>query len=896
MPLASGYKLGSYEIVSPLGAGGMGEVYRARDSKLKREVAIKVLPTDVANDRERLARFQREAEVLASLNHPNIAHVYGIEENASTGPGQVALVMELVEGEDLSQRISRGPIPIVDALAIAQQIAEALEAAHDAGIIHRDLKPANIKVREDGTVKVLDFGLAKALEQGSGIGDQRSGALANSPTITSPAMTMRGVILGTAAYMSPEQAKGKAVDKRADIWAFGCVLFEMLTGKRAFKGDDVTDIITSVMRDTPDWAALPRDTSASIRRLLRRCLEKDPRRRAGHMSIVRLECDDDSTPAAELVRPTATAAASRRTMVVAIASTVAALAMGWSAGRYLGVAAPPADSVQFAITPPDQVQFFRQTTNTLAVAPDGKSLAYVAIDAKGTQALWLYSFHDGSTRMLPNTTNAASPFWSADGSAIAFQAERKLHRVDAVSGAIQTICDCAFGRGTWNRDNVILISNGITISRVPAGGGTPDPITKIDEGAGVVRHTVPQFLPDGRHFLFSAESSDTSQSTLQLGELGSLDTRTIGKLKWGATYVEPGELIYATDGPLMIRGFDLATASWRGEPRVVANRVRQAALGSAAFGASPNGTVVFDPSFDGGHADLTWFNRDGSVAGGFAKVAGFHAMALAANDRVAAVEILANTRSATWLIDSLRGTRTRLTFEDTQAQGHPVWSPDMSQIAYFSGYPGRTTTLMLKGVANTSNAVPLLGEVKTGSAQPTDWSADGRFVIYEEQSPKSSFDLHYIALAGDRKPVTITATPFAERQGRLSPDGKYLAYTSNESGRREVLVLAFPDAARRWTISNQGGSNPVWRHDGRELVFLDEQDTLMSVAIAPGAEFTPGVPTPLFPAGAVSGDGGVLAFGRDGRLLIARASVQVASTPLRVVLNVTRLGPATPQP
>ena len=535
------------------------------------------------------------------------------------------------------------------------------------------------------------------------------------------------------------------------------------------------------------------------------------------------------------------------------------------------------------------MQFYRQTTATLALSPDGHSLVYAAADNKGTPGLWLYSFRDGSTRLLPNTTNALRPFWSADGTAIAFEMERKLRRIDAGTGAVQTICECAFTRGTWNRDNVILISTNGPIARVPASGGTPQAITKIDEAAGVVRHNYPHFLPDGRHFLFSAESADMSKSTLQLGELDSSATRPIGNLRWGAAYVEPGNLVYETDGSLMIRPFDVASASWHGEPRVIANRVRQAALGTAAFTTSPNGTVVFDPSGDGGDAELTWVNRDGTVAGTFAKVSGVHTMTLSPDDQVAAVELVSNTRSTTWLLDSLRGTRTRFTFEDNQAQGHPVWSPDMSQITYFSGYPGKDTTLMVKGVANTRDAVPLLGDIKTRSAQPTDWSADGRFVIYEEQVPKMSFDLRYVALVGDRRPVTIVGTTFSERQGRLSPDGKYLAYSSDESGRREVLVTTFPNAARQWTISNQGGSNPVWGRDGRELLFLDEQNTLMSVAIPAGVDFRPGVPKVLFPSNAIESDGGVIAIGRDGRLLIARSMTPVASTPLRVVLDVTRL-------
>jgi serine/threonine protein kinase len=388
-------RLGPYEITSQIGAGGMGEVYRARDSKLKRDVALKVLPADVANDRERLARFQREAEVLASLNHPNIAHIHGLEESSGT----IALVMELVEGDDLAERLSRGPIPIDEALPIARQIAEALEAAHEQGIIHRDLKPANIKLRSDGTVKVLDFGLAKALEPAAGSREPGAGsALANSPTITSPAMTMRGVILGTAAYMSPEQAKGKIVDKRTDIWAFGCVLFEMLTGQRAFKGDDITDIITSVMRDTPNWSALPAATPPSVRTLLRRCMEKDVRKRVPHAAVARIEIEEAMTFEAAAPAAIAGAAAhrSRRPTAIAVMTAIVVLALvaGWAADRWRTVpqVMPP---MTFHIDSVGDTRFTQRLTNFLSLSPDGRQLAYVARGPKENESLYIHSLVTG---------------------------------------------------------------------------------------------------------------------------------------------------------------------------------------------------------------------------------------------------------------------------------------------------------------------------------------------------------------------------------------------------------------------------------------------------------------------------------------------------------------------
>ena len=480
MPLANNSRIGPYEIISALGAGGMGEVYRARDSKLKREVAIKVLPADVANDRERLARFQREAEVLASLNHPNIAQVFGLEDGA--------LVMELVDGEDLSQRIARGALPVSEALEIARQIAEALEAAHDAGIIHRDLKPANIKVRDDGTVKVLDFGLAKALDRLEGDGfSRRQDDLANSPTITSPAMTMRGVILGTAAYMSPEQAKGKAVDRRADIWAFGCVLFEMLTGRRTFKGDDVTDIITSVMRDPPEWAALPADTPLSIRVLLRRCLDKDPRRRAPHMAIARMAIDDALMPTDQLIpgitlHPQVTPR-KRFNFAVPIAAIVAVLLTGFVAWRFRPAAPPPATVVRFQVGL-DVATHLQSNYNRqlLAISPDGMRLAF------GGDRLYVRALGDAAARGIPGTegfTSIALPAFSPDSQSIVFWAasDRSLKKVTLGSPTITTVAPLAEGGYglSWAGDQIFYANMGQGIVRVPAKGGTPEIIIPLKD-------------------------------------------------------------------------------------------------------------------------------------------------------------------------------------------------------------------------------------------------------------------------------------------------------------------------------------------------------------------------------------------------------------------------------
>jgi Tol biopolymer transport system component len=884
MALAPNTRLGPYEITSQIGAGGMGEVYRARDSKLKREVALKVLPADVAADRERLARFQREAEVLASLNHPNIAHIHGLEESNGT----TALVMELVEGDDLAQRLTRGAIPIDEALAIARQIAEALEAAHEQGIIHRDLKPANIKVKDDGTVKVLDFGLAKALDPGAGNREPGAGhTLANSPTITSPAMTMRGVILGTAAYMAPEQAKGKTVDRRADIWAFGCVLYEMLTGRRAFQGDDVTDIITSVMRDTPDASALPASTPSPIRVLLQRCLEKDPRKRAPHMSIARLAIEDAAMPAATML-PAAHGAPRRAVPVTAIAVVVIALAAvgAFVAERWLSPPPRPLP-ITFHVDSAGDTRFSQRLTNFLSVSPDGRQLAYVARGAREDESLWIHSFETGEARAIPNTQGAGMPFWSPDSRSVAFRLGAGLRRVDLTSGATQSLCECIGTGGTWNADGLVLFANGGIMS-VPASGGTPQTVTTIDESGDEIRHIGPHFLPDGRHFLFTAVHRDVSKSILRIGEIGSNETRPLAAISSGVYYVEPGYLFYAEDARLLARGFDATSLQWTGEPTVVANTVRQLSAGPAAFGASRNGVIAFDPNnLFRQDAEALWLDRKGNEVGRLADFSSVHAFALSPDEKVLAIEQNAlSIGNNVWIIDGARGTRTRLSFE-RGTQGHPVFSPDGSRVAYFVGQPGALTSLHIKAAngAREPEPVTAANAAATGTLQPTDWSRDGRYLIYEEQDLKARhYDLKVVDLLGTQPPVTVVGSPFQERLGQLSPDGRWLAYQSDESGTEEIYVVSFPDRLHRVMVSSRGGQKPRWGKG--ELLFINGDGMLTAVSVKDGAALEVGAPTTLFALNSISTDGYNYAVSRDGsRFLVARPAASGPKLRVTVIVN-----------
>ena len=898
----TGDAIGPYTILAKLGAGGMGEVYRARDSKLKREVAIKVLPEDVANDRERLARFQREAEVLASLNHPHIAHVYGFEE--ASGPAEAGhhrgflLVMELVEGEDLSQRISRGPIPIDEALPIAKQITEALEAAHDAGIIHRDLKPANVKVRPDGTVKVLDFGLAKAMGQGSGIGDQGSGELANSPTITSPAMTVRGVILGTAAYMAPEQARGKAVDKRADIWAFGCVLFEMLTGKRAFKGDDVTDIITSVMRDTPDWNALPANTPPAVRTLLRRCIEKDPRKRAPHIAVARLVIDDAMASTGELAIATGAGRLQRRSRIfeaAAVASTVAALAVGWASSRYFTVAPPVPSSMYLSTLLIDENLNARAPSQRLALSPDGRHVVFVGGVPEGRLKLFLRSLDRAAAQPLAGTDGAIGPFWSHDSRFVAFRSGGELKKIDIAGGPPITIISEAVIAGavnanaqqgmpgTWNANDVIVYSNGSVIRRVSAMGGVSEALTTLDASASETQHDYPHFLPDGRHFLYAAFSGMRPAGTF----VGSLDGRVKKRIidDSGNAQFASGYLLFLRGSFIMAQPFDPARHELSGEatPIVEAVMANVTARPGAAYAVSRNGTLVYQTTLGLTGTRLAWSTRAGQQTLIADDPGPYRDLALSPDGTIAAIAPFDERgRSDIWLLNLARGGRTKLTATGTGQSA--AWSPDGKSIAY-SAITAGSADLFRKLADGSGNEERLFADASFKT--PTDWSPDGKILLYDAFSPSTNTDVMSLALGGAAKPAALLGGQFAERWAQFSPDGKWIAYSSDDSGTREVFLTRY-DGGGRWPVSTGSGTYPRWSRDGRELFFYSPAaGKIMAARIETRGDVVDiGTPIALFDARAPEG------FARyfydvapDGRFLLATSSAPTTMSTMTLVVN-----------
>jgi eukaryotic-like serine/threonine-protein kinase len=897
MTLAAGTKLGAYEILAPIGAGGMGEVYRARDAKLGRDVALKVLPEAFARDAERMARFQREAKVLASLNHPNIAAIYGLEDSGSTH----ALVMELVEGPTLADRIKRGPIPIDEALRIAKQICEALEYAHERGIVHRDLKPANVKVTSDDAVKVLDFGLAKALE-----GDASGIDIANSPTISRMA-TQAGVLLGTAAYMSPEQAKGKAVDRRTDIWAFGCVLYEMLTGTMAFRGDSVTDTLAAVIKEDPDWSQLPAATPIRVRVLLQRCLQKDPKQRLRDIGDARISLDEVLAGAPEAsLAGTPQAGLQRWPRVlpwaVAAAFAIAFAILGWAYQRVVNAPAPTANAMRFQI--PMTMQLAPGGGN-FALSPDGRRLAFAATGSDGVSRLWVRSLDSLEARPLPGSESAEFPpfFWSFDSRYIAFQAGGELKKIDISGGAAETLCDLSGSAvgGSWNRDGVIIFGqNPGGLMRVSANGGPASPLTTLDPSRKEINHSSPSFLPDGRHFIYLRRSSTPENGGVYVGSLdakpGEQDSKRLLATDWGPAYVpssDPGfgQVLFVRDGTLMAQPFDTRRLELSGEPVTVAERVGTF-IDAGFFSTSTNGVLIYRAG--GAGADqLTWFDPQGRRLGAAGEPGTYLTVALSSDGTRAAVTRVGQN-AGLWLVDFSRGTSTRFTFGPADALTG-TWSPDGSRIIFTSKSSG-VYDLYQKPTSGVKDQELLL---KSGDTKyPTSWSRDGRFLLYRtSDSTTTKHSLWVLPLEGDKKPFPFLRTEFDNEDGQFSPDGRWVAYVSDESGRPEIYVRTFSpdstaeasDTGGKWLISTGGGREPRWRGDGKELYYLAPDRTLMAVEIATNPAFRAGAPKALFqapPQAVVTPFLQSWDLTPDGKRYLFLAPVeQTAQTPFTVVLN-----------
>jgi len=893
--LSIGTKLGPYEVVAPLGAGGMGEVYRARDTALNRDVALKILPDAFASDPDRVARFTREAQALAALNHPHIAQVYGLDRQDGPDRKQtVFIAMELVDGETLAQRIARGPISLDDALAIARQVVDGLEAAHEKGIVHRDLKPANIALTADGQVKILDFGLAKfEARPASATGDAVMADLTQSPTLAIAA-TGLGVILGTAGYMSPEQAKGRAADKRSDVWAFGCVLFEMLTGRRAFAGEDISDTLAAVLRGEPDWKTLPAAVPEHIRRILELCLDKDRRSRIPDMSVVRFMMADTANRSVD-VRP----AGWPRTAPWALAAVLGlgVLAVAWAPWRASGPrAARPV--TRFSMAVPGGVFSSATSAGPIALSPDGTHLVYSAQPDAGARQLYVRSMDSLEAKPLAGTLQAGYPFFSPDGQWVGFVVSSTLKKVAIGGGPAATICECTAIAGSgfaWAPDDSIVLSTADGLARVPAAGGGQTLIARVAKGELMYRW--PDVLPGGTAVIVTIQRGGASNNTaIGVIRLDTSERRVLFEGGTHARYLPDGRLIFARDGALFAAPFDLATLSVTGGAVQVVGRISMGGLsGSAQFAVSRTGNLAYVVDAEEGGRSLAWVGRDGGVQTIDQPPQNFEHPRLSPDGQQLAVDIRGYGTSAgtdIWLYQFARGTLSRLTFGEHNENEAPAWTPDGTRVTYAIGGLDADAARGRRAVAWKAADGSGVEEILVrhdAHLHPASWSARGDVLMLNSASAfTSAGDIWALTTGGTRTLRTINTTPFAEVAPSLSPDGHWLVYASNETGRPEVYAQAYPALGSKTQISVEGGTEPVWAHSGREI-FYRSGDKLFAVSLDPTtASLRPSAPTMLFQGRFAHSSGGdawydVSADGR--RFLMLRLLDATRSTPAITVVQ-----------
>jgi serine/threonine protein kinase len=831
--LAASGRLARFELKGLLGAGGMGEVYRAHDPTLGRDVALKILPSVFLEDADRRARFDREARVLAALSHPHIAAIYGIETLAPEpgGPPLRALVLELVEGETLADRLARGAMPIGEALDVARQIADALEAAHDKGIVHRDLKPANVKVRADGVIKVLDFGLAKA--------DPRMfNASSGTEAINTPAATAAGMILGTPAYMSPEQARGLTVDKRADIWAFGAMLYEMLVGTPPFVGTTPADVLAAVLHRPVDWSALPPGTPASVQRLLRRCLERDLKRRLRDIGDAWLDLEDDDRE----LKVAARSSTPRAGLVVASVATGAALLIGaWAIGMLSPSVPPP---VQFTFAAPEG-----QILAGLPVpSPDGSQLVFTSRTPSGESALWTRPLGRLSAQRLAGTDNGVQPFWSPDGRFVGFIANGAIKRTSLAGGPVQqiTTLEPSTQGAAWSADNSIVFtpSNRAPLYRIAATGGAAEAVTTLDANYRENSHRWPHFLPDGRHYLFTARSDLLDQSAIYVAAIDNpIPPRRLLETSSSARYVSSGHLLFIRQNTLFAQPFDLRTMDLSGEPIAIAGDVLAIpASASADFATSSDGRVLTFNTMS--PSRLVWLDRSGVELGSVGARGDFAQIRLAPDGAQAAV-VMPDPQGAhrdVWVVALATGALTRLTSHPA-SDWFPVWSPNSDEVIFASDRD-RLPAFYRTSSSGGGNEQLVYRGSSPESIFPTDWVANGREIVFHSY-PRG--DISRLPLTAGAAPVPLVASPFTDWVASVSPDGRWLAYISDESGRDEVYVREFA-GSDRYPVSVNGGIQARWRRDGRELFFLAPNNQFFVVAPDADGTFRAARPRLLFTA------------------------------------------------
>jgi Tol biopolymer transport system component len=883
MTIPAGTKFGPYEILESAGAGGMGEVYRARDTRLDRDVAVKILPAHLAGNPDLRSRFEREARAASSLNHPHICVLHDIGSQNGTD----YLVMEYIEGETLARRLERGPMSIEDLLRTAIQIADALDKAHRQGLVHRDLKPGNIMLTKSGA-KLLDFGLAKNTAAAHASG------LTAAPTAASP-LTAEGTIVGTFQFMAPEQLEGGEADARSDIFAFGTILYEMATGKTAFEGKTQASLIASILKEQPrSIGTLAPMTPPALDRLIGTCLAKDPdeRRQTMHDVLLELRWISEAGSQAGVPAPVAIRRKSRERIAWGLvgAAVVTAAVLGGALIRFLGV---EERVYRTFIPPPLGGSFFLESIQPgpVSISPDGTQLAFVARDAEGPVQLWVRPLDVLEARPLPGTENASYPFWSPDSRSIGFFANGKLKKVEAAGGPPITLADAPTGKGgTWNRDGVILFPPTFNspIHHVDAQGGESLPVTELDSARGDNSHRFPQFLPDGRHFLFFVRTSAQGSGGANAVMIGSLDggpasflVQTPGNARYAS-----GHLLFLRENTLMAQPFDPDQRELSGDPTPIAQNVR--IIGGAnrgVFSASDNGFLVYQASLQEDGYDLYWVDRRGEIQGEpLGDRANYGAIQVSPEGKKAAVVVFerGSGNPDLWILDVSRGIRTRFTF-DPSAELSPVWSPDGAEIVFAANREGHFD-LYRKSFAGADEAKLLFRS--ESDKFPVSWSPDGQFIAFIEiQAGSGGADIRVLPVADGEEPRTLLDSDFIEVFPVISPDGRWLAYASNESGRFEVYVTPFPGPGRKWQVSTAGGSNPTWTPDGAETLYTRDGGTVLSARVAAGDSSLEILSVEkLFQRPEITG----LSMADDGeRFLIATAGVDLAPSLLTLVVNWT---------
>ena len=888
MTLAAGTKLGRYDIRSKIGEGGMGEVYLARDIEIGRDVAVKVLPPTFSTDQDRLRRFQQEACAAGALNHPNILSIYDVGKN----DGSPYVVSELLEGETLRKRMGGTPLGPRRAIDYASQIANGLAAAHEKGIIHRDLKPENIFVTSDGRLKILDFGLAKLT--------QMDGHQSQTEVPTRRVDTDPGVVMGTVGYMSPEQLKGRAVDQRSDIFSFGAILYEMLSGRRAFHGESSAETMSAILReDPPELSNTNKTVSPALERIVAHCLEKNPEGRfySARDVAFALEALSGSTSSDTTIAATLPAAErpGRVWLPWAIAGAaflVAAAAFAWTYLRR-SQSDEVTEAMRFIIPMPDKAFILGPPV----ISPDGRRIVYRLNTDDGKELLWVRSLGSLDARPLVGTDGALQPFWSPDNRSVAFFANTKLKRIDVSGGAAQTLCDAPSNvSGAWSRDGTIIFSRGVAsgLYRVAAAGGTPVQLTQVDASRSEIEHTWPYFLPDGRHFIYLVRNAQPENSAIYVGSLDSKETKSLVQVLSSAVYAAPGYLLFVRETTLVAQPFDADKLELKGDAFPIAEQAsRNPIIGRAMFSVSENGILVMRSGGINNNAQLTWFDRAGKQVGTITAPGTYAAPALSPDQKTVAVsrsDLVSGSGSDIWLINLERGTQIRLT-NDPASDTYPAWSPAGDRIAFISTRNGQTNVFQkLSNGSAVEEPLVASAELKTNPS----FSPDGKFIIYAQLNPKTNVDLYLVSTGSEKKIETFLQTNFIEAQPHVSPNGRWVAYISNETGQFEVYVQTFPVAGGgKVLVSVGGGSQPQWRADGRELYYYAPNRKIMAVEVnGDGPTFTVGIARPLFDIrvlGAIDqsfpGNGYYTPTGNGDRFLVPSVPDAPERQQINVILN-----------